>query len=125
MNENQIVTAVLDEAIMLHKKLGPGLLESVYEAALSYELREKGFEIKQQAFMPFEYKKIVLNKSFVADIMVNDLVILEIKSQKTNQEIHRMQLLSYLRISRKKLGLVLNFGMELMIDGISRVANGL
>jgi GxxExxY protein len=74
---------------------------------------------------PFKYKNIVLEKTFIADIIVNDLVILEIKSQKSSQELHRMQLLSYLRISNKKLGLVLNFGMRLMRNGISRVVNGL
>lgn len=125
MNENEIASVVINEAIAIHQAIGPGLLESVYEIILDHELKIKGFNSKRQVLVPFKYKNILWDKSFVADIIVNDLVILEIKSQKTFQELHRMQLLTYLRISNKKLGLVLNFGMELMRDGISRVVNGL
>ena len=125
MHENQIATIILDEAVKIHRELGPGLLESVYETILSHELKESGLQISQQVPIPFKYKHILLPKAFIADIVVNDTLILEIKSQKTKHEIHQMQLLSYLKISRKKLGLLLNFGMERMMDGVSRVVNGL
>jgi GxxExxY protein len=100
-------------------------LESVYETILAYELKNKGLTVAQQVTIPFKYKSIVLPKAFVADLIVNDLIILEIKSQKSFHESHRMQLISYLKISEKKLGLLLNFGMERMMEGVSRVANGL
>jgi len=125
MHENQLAASILDEAVKIHRELGPGLLESVYETILFHELKENGLRVTQQVSIPFRYKNILLPKAFVADIVVNDLLILEIKSQKTNHEVHRMQLLSYLKISQRKLSLLLNFGMERMMDGVSRVVNGL
>ena len=101
------------------------MLESVYEMILSHELRASGLQVSQQMPIPFKYKNVLLPKAFIADIVVNDLIILEIKPQKTHHEIHRMQLLSYLKISHKKLGLLLNFGMERMMEGVARVVNGL
>lgn len=125
MHENQIATIILDEAVKIHRELGPGLLESVYETILSHEIKESGLQVTQQVSIPFRYKNIILPKAFIADIVVNDSLILEIKSQKANHEVHRMQLLSYLKISKRQLGLLLNFGMEKMMDGVSRVVNGL
>lgn len=125
MDENRIATCVLDEAVKLHKNLGPGLLESVYETILTHELKNNGLQVTQQVSIPFNYKNIVLPKAFVADLIVNDLLIVEIKSQKSAHDIHRMQLLSYLKVSNKKLGLLLNFGMGKMMEGVSRVVNGL
>ena len=125
MHENQIATIILDEAVKIHRELCPGLLESVYETILSHEIKESGLQVTQQVSIPFRYKNIILPKAFIADIVVNDSLILEIKSQKANHEVHRMQLLSYLKISKRKLGLLLNFGMEKMMDGVSRVVNGL
>jgi len=125
VNEDQIATIVLDEAFRLHKNLGPGLLESVYETVMVYELKNRGLNPHSQVSVPFVYNNVRFEKSFVADIIVNECVILEIKSLKSNHELHRMQLLSYLKVANKKLWLVLNFGMRLMREGISRVVNGL
>src|SRR3990167_3808921 len=88
MHENQIATIILDEAVKIHRDLGPGLLESVYETILSHELKENGLQVTQQVAIPFKYKNILLPKAFIADIIVNDLIILEIKSQKAEHEIH-------------------------------------
>lgn len=124
MNENELSEKVIGLAIKVHSTLGPGLLESAYEKAFSYELRQGGFEVVSQKLIPIEYEGITIDEGFRADIIVNDLVILELKSVKRIEDIHLKQLLTYLRLSDKKLGLLINFNEKLLRNGIKRVING-
>ena len=124
MNENEIGKIVVDCAICLHKELGPGLLESVYEVLLSHELELKGLRIKRQVQIPVEYHGIKFNEGFRADIVVEDKVILELKSVESVNDAHKKQVLTYLKLTGCKLGYLLNFGEALMKDGITRLING-
>ena len=105
--------------------MGPGLLESVYEAALSYELKKNNLDVKTQIDVPVRYDNIVLDIGFRVDIMVNNLVIIEIKSVENLSKVHYKQLLTYSRLTGKKLGLLINFNEENMSNAIKRVVNGL
>jgi GxxExxY protein len=125
MTENEIATQVVDAAYHVHKRLGPGLLESVYEAVLAYELRKRGLDVARQLAVPIEYDNMTFDEGFRADIMVEDKVILELKSVETIAKVHKKQLLTYIRLADKRLGLLINFGEELIRDGISRVVNRL
>jgi GxxExxY protein len=125
MNENNISQLVVDAAYTVHKELGPGLLESVYEAALNHELTKRGLKIEKQKMVPVEYDGLTFDQGFRADIIVEDLVIIELKSVEAVAPVHKKQLLTYLRLSDKKLGLLINFGAALIKDGIFRVANKL
>ncbi|PHQ80744.1 MAG: GxxExxY protein [Coxiella sp. (in: Bacteria)] len=125
MNENKISNQVINCAIEIHRHLGPGLLESTYEALLEFDLSSKGLIVERQVVMAIKYKSIVLEKSYIADMIINKSVILEIKSIERNKQVHRKQLLTYLKTSNIQLGLLLNFGLELMKDGIHRVVNNL
>lgn len=125
MNENEISKIVVDTAIQVHRNLGPGLFESVYERIMAYELDKRSLSVATQVPVPIHYDSIVFNEGFRADIIVNDLVILELKSISKLGPIHRKQLHTYLRLADKKLGLLLNFGEELMKNGIARLVNGL
>ncbi|HBC88132.1 MAG TPA: GxxExxY protein [Lentisphaeria bacterium] len=124
MNENQIGKIVVDCALNLHKELGPGLLETVYEVLLSHELELKGLEVKRQVQIPIEYHGIKFNEGFRADIVVNDKVILELKSIEAVTPAHKKQVITYLKLTGCKLGYLLNFGESLMKDGITRLING-
>ena len=124
MNENEIGKIVVDCAISLHKELGPGLLETVYEVLLSHELELKGLRIKRQVQIPIEYHGIKFNEGFRADIVVEDKVILELKSVESVNDAHKKQVLTYLKLTGCKLGYLLNFGEALMKDGITRLING-
>ena len=124
MNENEIGKIVVDCAIGLHKELGPGLLETVYEVLLSHELELKGLRIKRQIQIPIEYHGIKFNEGFRADIVVEDKVILELKSVEIVNDAHTKQVLTYLKLTGCKLGYLLNFGESLMKDGITRLING-
>ncbi len=124
MNENEIGKIVVDCAICLHKELGPGLLESVYEVLLSHELELKGLRIKRQVQIPIEYHGIKFNEGFRADIVVEGKVILELKSVETVNDAHKKQVLTYLKLTGCKLGYLLNFGEALMKDGMTRLING-
>ncbi len=124
MNENEIGKIVVDSAVCLHKELGPGLLESVYEVLLSYELQERGLELKRQVSIPIEYRGKKFNEGFRADIIVENKVILELKSVETASRAHKKQVLTYLKLTGMKLGYLLNFGESLMKDGITRLLNG-
>ena len=124
MNENEIGKIVVDCAIGLHKELGPGLLETVYEVLLSHELELKGLRIKRQVQIPIEYHGIKFNEGFRADIVVEDRVILELKSVEIVNDAHKKQVLTYLKLTGCKLGYLLNFGESLMKDGITRMING-
>lgn len=125
MTENQIGTIVVDTAIMLHRALGPGLLESVYELTLAYELQKLGLSVERQIPVPVVYDDLNFDEGFRADLIVNDKVILELKSVVVITPAHRKQIQTYLRLSGKKLGFLLNFGEAMMKDGIVRVVNGL
>lgn len=125
MDENEISHAIIGAAIEVHRVLGPGLLESVYEGALSFELRNKGFNVRQQQELPVKYKGIDLHGTFRMDILVNDLVIAEIKAVERLLPIHEAQLLTYLKLANKKLGLVLNFNSAAIRTSVRRVVNNL
>ena len=125
MTENEIATQVVDAAYHVHRRLGPGLLESVYETVLAHELGKRGLKAARQLPIPIEYDSMTFEEGFRADVMVDDKVILELKSVETVAKVHKKQLLTYLRLADKRLGLLINFGAELIRDGISRVVNGL
>ncbi len=112
-------------AFKVHSALGPGLLESVYEVALSHELRILDLEVKNQVGIPFVYNEIRFDIGFRLDVLVNDMVIIEIKSVETLQEVHHKQLLTYLKLTNKKLGLLINFNIASLKDGIVRIVNNL
>ena len=121
---NEITGQIIDASYEIHTELGPGLLESVYEICLYHELIRRGFSVERQVPISIEYKGIKFDKGFVADIIVNDTVILELKSVKETHNVDKKQLLTYLKLADKSIGLLLNFGEELMKDGITRVING-
>jgi GxxExxY protein len=124
MTENEIGKIVVDCAVRLHMELGPGLLESVYEVILAHMLQEAGLRVERQVPIPIEFHGIRFDEGFRADIVVEDKVILELKSVEIASKAHKKQVLTYLKLTGKKLGYLLNFGEELMKDGISRVMNG-
>jgi len=125
IRENQIAAAVVDAAYKIHKILGPGLLESAYEAIFVYELQKRGLSVATQVSVPVVYETVTLDIGFRADLIVEDLVIVELKSVEKIIPVHKKQLLTYLRLADKRLGLLINFGEEMIKDGITRVANGL
>ncbi len=125
LTENEIGKVVVDEAIALHKELGSGLLETVYEVVLARELVERKLKVQRQVIIPIEYKGIKFEEAFRADIIVENKVILELKSVETVTKAHKKQLLTYLRLTGTKLGFLFNFGEALMKDGITRIVNGL
>ncbi len=125
MTENQIATIIVDAAYTIHKRLGPGLLESVYETTLAYELAKRGLQLRKQQAMPVVYESVRMDVGFRADLIVADKVIVEIKSIEAISPVHRKQLLTYLRLTDRRLGLLINFNVELIRDGISRVVNNL
>ena len=124
MNENNLSEKIIGLAIKIHSTLGPGLLESAYEKALVYELTKNGFQVEAQKSIQINYEGILIEEGYRADIIVNDLVILELKSVKQIEDIHLKQLLTYIRLSNKKLGLLINFNEILLKNGIRRVING-
>lgn len=125
MHEDEIAKIVLDHSFHVHRELGPGLLESVYETVLGYELSKDGLEVRTQVSIPFYWKELQFDNGFRADIIVENKVILEIKSVEKISPIHPKQLLTYLKLTGLRLGLVLNFNEELLKNGIKRVANNL
>ena len=125
MTENEISKVILDSAIAVHKELGPGLLESVYEVALAYEIRQRGLSVDRQVPIPIRYKDMTFDEAFRADLVVGEKVIVELKSVEQVSEAHKKQVHTYLRLTGCKLGFLLNFGEALMKRGITRVVNGL
>ncbi|MDF7825212.1 GxxExxY protein [Pontiellaceae bacterium B12227] len=125
MTENDIAKEVVDAAFAIHSKLGPGLLESVYEILLADELIQRGLSVQQQVPIQIEYNGREFSEAFRADLIVNELVIIELKSVEEVRPVHKKQLLTYLRLTKLKLGLLINFGENLIKDGITRVANGM
>jgi len=124
LTENEIGTIVVDTVIHLHQDLGPGLLESVYEAILSRRLAKRGIRVQRQVSIPIEFDGERFDEGFRADIIVEGKVILELKSVEKLNPVHKKQLLTYLKLTGMKLGFVLNFGEELMKTGIVRTING-
>jgi len=124
MTENEIAKQILDAAFVVHTKLGPGLLESVYEVILAYELRKRGLTAERQKSMPIMYDNIRFDEAFRSDLVVNRKVIAELKSVEALLPVHAKQLLTQLRLSGLKLGLLINFGEAHLKNGIKRVING-
>jgi len=125
MQENQIGTAVVTAAIQVHRKLGPGLLELVYEIALAHELEKSGLSVERQVPIPIQYDDVSFDEGFRADLMVEGKVIVELKSVQAVLPVHAKQVQTYLRLAGAKLGYLLNFGVPLMRQGITRCVNGL
>jgi GxxExxY protein len=125
MNENEISKIIIDKCIKVHNSLGPGLFESVYETALEFELLNAGLYVQTQVVVPVVYETIKLEAGFRADVIVENKVIIEIKSIEAIAPVHKKQLLTYLRLSNIKLGLLINFNVELLKDGITRIVNNL
>lgn len=124
MNENQIATIVVNAAFTVHTKLGPGLLESVYEIVLAHELRKQGIRVERQVAIPILYDGLRFDEGFRADLIVEDKVVVELKSVENLLPVHAKQVLTQIRLSERKLGLLINFGAELLKDGIKRLING-
>ena len=125
MNENEIARIVVDAALQVHRETGPGLLESVYEIILADELERRGLVVKRQVSIPIRFNGRVFDEGFRADLLINEKVILDLKSIELIKDVHKKQLLTYLKLSGKKLGLLINFGESLIKNGITRVVNGL
>jgi GxxExxY protein len=125
MTENEISKIILDAAIAVHKELGPGLLESVYEIVLAYELQQRRLSAERQVPIAIRYKEMTFAEAFRADIVVDKKVIVELKSVEQISEAHKKQVHTYMRLTGYKLGFLLNFGEALMKRGITRVVNGL
>ncbi len=125
MTENEIGKVVVDSAVTVHRELGPGLLETVYEVVLTHELRQRGLRVERQVPISIESRGIKFDEAFRADIVVEGKVVLELKSVEQVTRAHQKQLLTYLRLTGYKLGFLLNFGEALMKKGITRAVNGL
>jgi GxxExxY protein len=125
MHENEIGSIILDVAVAMHRELGPGLLESVYEAVLARALERRGLRVQRQVAVPIRYQDLQFDEGFRADLIVEAKVILELKSVETVSRAHKKQVQTYLRLTGLKLGYLLNFGNELMRDGSTRAVNGL
>ncbi len=125
VTENEIAKIIVDAALNVHKALGPGLFESVYEAVLSYELGRRGLKVERQLPIPINYNGIKFEEAFRADMVVESKVIIELKSIEAVANVHKKQLLTYLHLADKRLGLLINFGEAFIRDGITRVANGM
>jgi len=125
MTENEIGTAIIGAAIDVHSIVGPGLLESAYEACLAYEIEKLGFTVSRQNALPLRYKDLIVDIAYRTDLIVGNLVVVELKTVETILPVHRSQLLSYLRFGGFKLGYLLNFHVAQMRDGIVRMVNGL
>jgi len=125
MTENELAKIVVDAAYQIHRGLGPGLLESVYQAVLVYELKKRGMPVEAEVAVPVVWEDVKLEVGFKADIIVDGKLVLELKSVEHTAPVHKKQLLTYLRLTDCRLGLLINFGAELIKDGISRVVNRL
>lgn len=124
MIENEISRQIIGAAIEVHKQLGPGLLESSYEACLAYELRQLGLEVKTQVALPVIYKDVKLDVGYRIDLIVENKVIIEVKAVESLADIHTAQLLTYLKLTNLKLGLLINFNHVRVASGVKRILNG-
>jgi len=125
MNENDIGTEIVGAAIAIHRELGPGLMETVYEVVLAHELKRRGLQVERQVPVSIEYHGIRFDEGFRADAIINDRVLIELKSVKKLTATHRKQIQTYLRLTDLRLGYLLNFGEALMKNGIMRAVNDL
>ncbi len=125
MTENEIAKQIVDVAYKIHTTYGPGLLESVYETIMAYELKKRGLRVNRQQAIPVVHESVRMDLGFRADLIVEDKVVVEIKSIEAIAPVHKKQLLTYLRLMDKRLGLLINFNVELIKNGITRVVNGL
>ena len=125
LHENPISKEIVDAAFKIHTKLGPGLLESVYETILAYELRKRGLRVERQLPVPIVWDDIQFEEGYRLDLMVEDKVLVEVKSVEAVVPVHKKQLLTYLRLMDKRLGILINFNEALIKNGIKRVVNGL
>ena len=125
MNENEVAAIVVNTVFQMHNTLGPGLLESVYEKVLTSKLEKEGLQVEVQKKISIVYEDMKIENAFRADLVINNLVIIELKSVEKLEKVHFKQLLTYLRLSNKKLGLLINFNTELIKNGIKRVVNNL
>ncbi|HZL88987.1 MAG TPA: GxxExxY protein [Pirellulaceae bacterium] len=124
MTYNELSETIIGVAIDIHRKLGPGLLESVYQHILVYELRKRGLSVRTEEPVPLIWDKIQFVMAFRADLIVEEMILVEIKSLEELASVHKRQLLTYLRVMDRRLGLLVNFGDEVLKDGIRRVING-
>ena len=124
-NINDISGAIVDASLKIHRGLGPGLLETVYRKVLAHELRSRGFKVAEEVDVPVEWQGVRLEVGFRADLVVNDCVVVELKSVERLAPVHKKQLLTYLRLMDKRLGLLINFNVELIKQGITRIVNKL
>lgn len=125
MSENEISSKIIGAAIEVHKQLGPGLLESTYETCLAYELKQMGLDVKQQQALPVVYKEVKLDAGYRIDLLIENKVIIEIKSVEALADIHTAQLLTYLKLKDLKLGLLIYFNSVRVVDGLKRIVNNL
>ena len=125
MTENELSKIVFDCALKVHQNLGPGLLESAYEACLFYELKKTGLDIQRQKSLPLIYEEVKLDIGYRIDIIIENKLILEIKSVEVLNDIHFAQLLTYLKLTDCKLGMLINFNVNLIKNGIKRVVNNI
>ena len=125
MNENELAKIIFDAGLLVHKALGPGLLESAYEECLYYELHCQGLRVEKQKPLPLIYREIKLDAGYRIDLFVEDKLVIEIKSVDALNDLHLAQILTYLRLSNTKLGLLINFNTVLFKNGVKRVANGI
>jgi GxxExxY protein len=125
MTENELATIIVDASLEVHRELGPGLLESVYENCLAFELRQRGLNVLQQQPLPVVYKDVRMDMGFRLDLWVENKVVIEVKSVDALNDVHLTQTLTYLKLTRNKLGLLINFNVPLIKNGIRRVVNNL
>ena len=125
MKENEIATAVVEAAYKLHTGLGPGIFETVYEVTLAHELRKRGYRVERQVPVPIIWDGLKFDEGFRADLIIDDCVLVELKSIQALEPVHSKQVLTYLRLTNKRLGLLINFGESRIKDGIKKIVNGL
>ena len=125
LKENEVAAAIVDVAYHIHRRLGPGLLESVYHAVMKYELEKRGLRVLSKEPVPIIWEQVRIHLAFEADLIVEDVVVVELKSVEQMARVHKKQLLTYLRLTNCRLGLLINFGAEYIGEGTSRVVNGL
>lgn len=124
MNENEISAIVVDAGLKIHRALGAGLYETVYEQCLEYELKNRGLLVERQKFLSIQYENLLVENAFKIDLLIENKVVVEIKAQEALDNFHNAQLLNYLKLGNYRLGLLLNFNSKLFKNGIQRVING-
>ena len=123
--ENELSAQIIGAAIEVHRLLGPGLLESIYDEAMAVELIARGLHVNRQVEVPIRYKEALLGTALRLDLLVNELIVVEIKAVEHLLKVHEAQLLSYLRLSDKRLGLLINFNSQVLTQSVKRIVNGL